>query len=56
MGHVNMAIIQELGRDGYFHTHLTSIGSGDSLLCKASLHGKQHCTPVTPTTALSYSW
>jgi hypothetical protein len=42
MGHLHMAKIQQLARDGLFGRNLTTLGSCDIPLCRACAHGKQH--------------
>jgi hypothetical protein len=51
MGHLHMNKIQELARAGLFGRSLQTIGSCDIPLCKSCLHGKQHRSATTSTTA-----
>ncbi len=43
--------IQELARSGVFGRSFQNIGTCDIPLCKSCLHGKQHQSPVTSSTA-----
>lgn len=45
MGHLNMAKIQQLAKDGIFGPSFKAISTGDPPLCKACLHGKQQKRP-----------
>jgi hypothetical protein len=46
-----MGKVQELASSRVFGRQSISLSSCEPLLCKACLHGKQHRTPVTPSTS-----
>jgi len=51
MGHLHMTKVQELARTVFFGRSLQNIGTCDIPLCKSCLHGKQHQSAITTTTA-----
>jgi hypothetical protein len=46
MGHLNMAKVQQLAKDGLFGASFKQISNCDPPLCKACIHGKQHKRPI----------
>jgi hypothetical protein len=47
LGHLHMARIQSLAREGLLCPNNADIASCDALLCKACIHGKQHRCPIS---------
>jgi hypothetical protein len=50
MGHLNIARVQQLAKDGVFGAQFTSLANCDPPLCKACIHGKQHKRPTISST------
>ncbi len=49
--HLNMVCLQQLVRENRFGPNLCSLASCDAPLCRACLHGKQHCLSITSSTS-----
>lgn len=49
MGHLHMAQIQQLVKDGVFGDHLHHLSTCNPPLCKACIHGKPHKHPLHPS-------
>lgn len=49
-GHLHMTRVQTLAKEGLFGSNNKDITNCDPPLCKACVHGKQHCHPINPPT------